>query len=222
MECFIEKSKKVCILKYFIFALVAMNLLNCLYHIYKYNMSACDFIWVWKECACALKGIDVFDAISTQMSIEGIGYMPVASATVPWARIIGNFIHPGIFPMNWAIVYGYVIYSLIVILAWWVVAKKLSEYNSIEKRYAYLLTGLFFLMPFYWVDGLMVLNNGFVISFLLIIVAMTCDTNEYLAGFVLALAMMKPQMAVLFYSELCKKVTLNVGNSINTEFPEIY
>ena len=27
---------------------------------------------------------------------------------------------------------------------------------------------------------------------------------------------------LLFYSELCKKVILNVGNSINTEFPEIY
>lgn len=107
--------------------------------------------------------------------------------------------------MKWAIVYGYVVYALIVILAWCLVAKKLFEYNIIGKRYAYFLTGMFFLMPFYWVDGLMVLNNGFVISFLLIIVAMICDTHECFAGGVLALAMMKPQMALLFYIPLLFK-----------------
>lgn len=195
-------KKNGCSLKNFMLAIAIFNITNCLFHIYKHKLSAHDFIWVWKECACALKGIDVFDAISKQMYIDGIGYMPVASATVPWARIIGNIIHPGFFSMNWAIVYGYVVYALIVVLAWWSVSKKLSAYHVIGKRYAYFLTGLFFLMPFYWVDGLMVLNNGFVISFLLIIVAMISDTNEYWAGFVLALAMMKPQMALLFYITL--------------------
>lgn len=89
-----RKGEKICSLNYFMIALVIFNIINCVSHIYKYNMSANDFLWVWKECACALKGIDVFDAISKQMYIDGIGYMPVASATVPWARIIGNIIHP--------------------------------------------------------------------------------------------------------------------------------
>lgn len=60
------------------------NLANCIIHTYKYGVSDSDFLWIWKECACDLKGIDVATAIREARIVDRIGAMPSTIATVPW------------------------------------------------------------------------------------------------------------------------------------------
>lgn len=179
--------------------LVLASVLNCVMHVYEYGISAWDYAWVWKECACALRGMDVVQAIRQGAYIDGIGQMPAISATVPWGRIMGNVIHPGFLTLEGAVIYARVLYLLAGIVALFLIAKKLISYNIFSKKMTIGLAICIFCMPFYWTDAIELMNNACVVSLLLMIAVLASEKNEYFAGVCLALAMMKPQIALLFY-----------------------
>ena len=185
--------------------LVILNLANCVRHIYIYGIPASDFQWIWKECACALKGIDVATAIRESRIIDGIGAMPPTIATVPWGRILGNVVHAGFLPEKLAFIYGVIIYTISIVFTWYIVTKKMVENNFLSRINTIVLCMLILLGSFYWVDDITFMNNGFIISFLVLLAMMVVDEHEYIAGFLLAIAMLKPQIALLFYITLLLK-----------------
>lgn len=185
--------------------LTAASILNLVVHLWKYGAITWDYYWVWRECACAIRGIDVGEAIRTGMFIEGVGQMPPTFATFPWSRIIGNIIHPGFIPFEWAVVYSRILYCIVAIWMGKCIMENLSQNNIFEDKKRNILAVLIILMSFYWTDAVISMNNGSIVCFLAIIAVLTCEKNEYLAGVCMALAMMKPQIALLFYITLLVK-----------------
>lgn len=170
-------------------------------NIFRYNHMGIyysDYIWEWKEFACTIKGIDVSYAIDHKLDIEGIGQMPDFITTVPWGRMLGQLLQPGWLPMEWALIYTAIIYAVAVTVAY-VLTRKFLIQKFDDTLKVSIFVALVFCMPFYWADVVQFMNNGTAFCFFLIIVAFIDDNNEIMAGFLMALAMIKPQNALIFY-----------------------
>lgn len=194
----INKNQKVILCCCSILALI--SIIDIIYHLLIYGISLHDYIWIWKECAAALRKYDVIEAIRNNIFISGVGQMTMPrSATTPWARIMGNVIHPGFLPEKLAIVYGVVIYFLVIVWTWYKVSEHCKEW-SIDNWYRRALFTLFVISPIYWSAEIGCWNNGVVLGYLAFLAAIYSEDNkEYLAGFLIGLASIKPQISALFF-----------------------
>lgn len=160
-----------------------------------------DYIWIWKESVCTVEGEYVLDAIRNHMNIGGVD-MPSASATMPYARMLANIIHPGFVPENMALFYGVVLYAGSFLFMVLLLIHTLRKQGIIKTRLQDIFVLMLILSPWYWTDAIQTWNNGALFSMFLIIMVCVIDENEYLAGALLAFAMIKPQLSGLFYIAL--------------------
>lgn len=174
------------------------QLANTIFNVVSRGMGIGDYLWVWKESLCTVRGIDVIFAIKNHMIVDGIE-MPGASATMPYARILANFIHPGFLSMNYAAKYGFFLYVFALLIMIFILYKKLSKELRVEKQYLILMVVLAVLSPWYWTDVFLSWNNGALFALFLVISVYIVDDYEYISGVLLAFAMIKPQIAALFY-----------------------
>lgn len=187
--------------------ILTLSVANCIIHLYKYGMLFGDYRWIWIECLYTIKRIDIVEAIRDGIVIKEMGdlSLPPNSATLPWSRILGIVIHPGFLPKEWAFVYGTILYAALAVVTIYCVARKMCQYNVMDSRTTIIMTITIMLMSFYWTDAVLIMNNACVVVLLLILVAIECDRNEYVSGILMAFAMIKPQIALLFYITLLFK-----------------
>ena len=105
--------------------LAFISIADIVYHILHSSIGMGDYLWIWRECSIAIKGYNVVEVIRKGITIPGMGEIDILrSATAPWARMMGNIVHPGFLPENVAMVYGVFFYLFVIGLTW----KKLFSY----------------------------------------------------------------------------------------------
>jgi hypothetical protein len=154
----------------------------------------------WQENAYLLLGKNPYNLMSQKDTpIEGIGMegkgMP---ATMPWAPFLTQFIFPGFLPFSNAVLWGMAVFIGIFVIVCFLV------YNLVLKKFnnplIALLVVAMILAQYTFAPELKWLNIGGHIAGLLLI-ACLLDDKKYgiLIGILLAIAMCKPQIALLFF-----------------------
>ncbi len=171
--------------------LVFLNIGDILYH-KTFRIDFLDLQLYWEEFRVTLLGYDTGLYYHLGQQIPTAADLP-AIPIFPWGRILGNLICPAFLPF--AIAKWYSLMLLIVLCV-------LTGYMGV--RYIQLPKSMFptmlliYLMPFYWRDMITFFNIGGVICFLLILMVFVVDEHPYIAAFLLAISMMKPQNALPF------------------------
>ncbi len=149
-----------------------------------------DFKGQWAISAYFFKGVDPFVLTGTeQIPDVSIGAVPKYFGTVPWALLLGNLIYGGFLPY---------------VYARFLISKQLDTENKAVRILTFLLS---FLSINSFVSVLYG-NAGVICCALLIIAIIKIDKNPIILGVCLAVAMIKPQVALLFCFEflLLKKI----------------
>ncbi len=191
-----SKGKRDRIFKIFICFSVVLSMLSLWLHV-KNGILLEDHKWWWKECACILRGIDSAEAIKQGLILPGIGELPESTSTLPWAKIMGIFLHGSFLPYKISCVYYIIINLLIFGLMLYLVRNRLLEKYG-EKQPAIWGT-VNILSSWYIVDWIWMGNNASIVCFLIICAICVMDRHEILAGCMLSIAMIKPQIVLPFY-----------------------
>ena len=145
-----------------------------------------DFRGQWQLCAYTLHGIDPYPLRGVEEPlIEELGEIPAAWSTTPWGLILGNFFYPGFLNVRDAANY-FLVLNIIVLLITALVLNKFFRFSAI--MLPAFLASFFISMHF----G----NAGAVICCFLILSCIFADRLPILAGFLLGVAMIKPQVAL--------------------------
>ena len=167
----------------------------CVALIFYLGHSTGDLLGQWKICAYTLNGIDPFAlAISGEAPIESIGTIPASFSTVPWACTLGNIFYPGFLSYETAQIYITLLQLGVCIVSVFIVynhCKHYVENNTI------LLIALTFLSHFCFVYSWSLGNNGAIISLLVIDAICIVNKHPYIAGVLIAFAMVKPQITAI-------------------------
>lgn len=148
----------------------------------------------WRICAYSLAGYNPFPLIGKEAALSEIGRIPEGFSTVPWACIFGNVFYPGFLPMNIAAVYIWVLHFAVLFFTAWLIFGMCRDQLQVEEKLTiiFLAAGQFSFM-YSLVHG----NNGAVISMLLIDVVLLCRKHPWIAGILLGIALMKPQISAI-------------------------
>lgn len=181
--------------------LASISIIDLLYHLFAYGISLHDYLWIWKECAAAIRGYDVSEVARLQIAVPGVGTMTGTwSASAPWTKIMGNIIHPGFFPESLAIVYGVLFYLFVMLWTWIKLFPYISNNSMFEKKDNIILCSLFFIMPIFWSSAIECWNNGMILSYIAFLSVIYCEEgHEIFGGILLGLSSIKPQIAGLFF-----------------------
>jgi len=176
-----------------------MNMLILSYRILRGNMEFQDFHARWQECAYLLRGINPFTALSGEFVIDSIGPIDPDMVTVPWAWIWGNIINPGFLPYELAKVWGMLFYLTTIIITSIMCAKYIGNaINCDSKRHWMIITGMVVIAQYNLVWSFMCGNHGALACCFIIQAIIIIDTHPYLAGVLMTLALIKPQVALPF------------------------
>lgn len=136
---------------------------------------------------------------------------------MPWGRFLGQLMCPGFVPYKVCLIYFY----LLLLAGTVLLGKYIYEYlkkNQMfsNRRNRILASGALCMLPFYWHDVLNTGNIGGMICLILMLCAFLVDKHPYITGFLLAVAMTKPQnagifLAILFFRKNYKAVFSAAG-----------
>lgn len=148
----------------------------------------------WKICRYTLEGLNPYLLIGQPAAIESVGAIPAAFSTVPWSCVFGSVFYAGFLPLEAACIYMFVMHFVAVAA---LLAVIFYKYKSVlpKKQLAVLL-----LVPpvhFSFMYSLHFGNAGGIICCLLMIAFLIGKKHPYIAGVLLGLAMMKPQIAAI-------------------------
>ena len=152
-----------------------------------------DFGGQWKLCAYTLRGIDPYPLVGLRPPlIEEIGIIPAGWSTTPWGLLLGNFFYPGFLQLLDATTYFVLLNIMFLLWTALFVARNLKF--GFGKWQIFFVTvtaffGHFFIATYYG-------NAGMMICCLLIVCCVKVDERPILSGIFLALAMVKPQVAL--------------------------
>lgn len=201
-------EKKVMCKKKMTFIILAINvIMNIAYSVRLFILNGLrfgDYLWIWRENICTIQGLDIIEIIKNDLTINGIS-MPPSSSTMPYARILATLIHPGFLDKESVVIYGFTLYAGTIIVAFIILYKTVKRYIHFDLSCFKVLMCLLFLSSWYLGEGILSGNNGLFFSMLLIIAVCIVDDHEVTAGILLAFAMIKPQLAGLFYISLLIK-----------------
>lgn len=189
-------KKKDSLFKLYIILCVGLSMISLFFHI-KHGIYFSDHEWLWKECACVLKGIDPVEAIRQNMVFSDIGTMPPNTAALPWTKIIGIVIHGAFLPYQLSCIYYSILNLLVFIWMFYLVNKSLMK--KYQDRQLALWGGINVLSSWYIVDWILVGNNAAIVCFLTVCAICLMDEHECVSGCLLGIAMIKPQIVVPFY-----------------------
>lgn len=157
----------------------------------------------WQECAYVLNRVYPYN-IKPGDVIKSIGTINPYMVTVPWAWMLGNVINPGFLPYELVKVYALVICIITIIISAFVanryILSKLNVDISIKyKQVAFVLFALVIITSQYpWTWGIMMGNQGILVGCMLFICTCIYEEHPYITGVILAISMIKPQIAMIF------------------------
>lgn len=182
---------------------VLVSFITLVIHAAASGIDFLDHEWIWKECACTLKGIDAAEAMRTGMAVEGVGALPPASSTLPWTKVMGVLVHGAFLNYMMSCFYYSALNILTFVIVLWLVYRKLYDHYS-DKVIAEL--GVFgMLTSWYITDWILKGNNATLVCLFVIGAICLLDTHENWSGILLAFAMIKPQIAGPFFLVLMLK-----------------
>ena len=150
-----------------------------------------DFRGQWALCAYTVHFVDPYPLVGIKTPlIEEFGNIPTGWSTTPWGLILGNFFYPGFLSAEDAVIY---FLALNIFFLLWIV--KICKKIFIADGLNFVLMALpAFFASFY--ISVYFGNAGAIICCLLILSCLYSDERPILAGILLALAMVKPQVAL--------------------------
>lgn len=158
-----------------------------------------DHIWIFRECAYALRGLDMSEAIKTGTTLEGIPLEP-ASSTWPWAKVLGIIVHGAFLDESSSCIYAVVLYATLICITCILICKKLLNDNITDVSTVSRLQAIFlFLSSWYYVYLAVAFNNGSFVCLAIIIAITIIDDRPVLSGIIMAFAMIKAQIAIPFF-----------------------
>lgn len=125
------------------------------------------------------------------LAAKGVGDIPSGWGTSPWGLLLGQLLYPGFLEYHYAQIYFvalyFMLYAIALFYAW-----RLFPYQRTELLFFALLAAVSYFRPL--LSG----NAGGIMCLLLLLSIALQDKNQVFAGVLLAFAMIKPQLALLF------------------------
>lgn len=161
----------------------------------------------WSECAYILHGIYPMDIVLGRIpAIAEFGFLDSSITTIPWSYLLSNIFFPGFLSYSAAKAWCLCLFTI------WTVCCVLFLYKcfirSCPNKLLVILLCIQFFVHFGWGSSLNKLNNGMfsVLAIVSILILMEyyphVTKNEILIAFLMVIAMLKPQVALLFYIPL--------------------
>lgn len=137
---------------------------------------------------------------------EGIHGELSNTLVMPYGRIIGNLVIPGYLPYSVARIYYFTLMLLVVLLISREIFTYLQERKVFENdRRRIVATICVISIPWYWSDALITGNIGGILALFCVLSAFYIKRHENVAALLLALAMIKPQIGLIFLFALFLK-----------------
>ena len=181
---------------FFVLLIASLNILLTIFQFQLYNgyVSFCDFAGQWKLCAYALQGIDPYPLIgSNHAVIESVGTIPKGWGASPWGLLLGNIFYPGFLSFDNAKIYFVMINLVLLCITALCVSRKLQKISKRLSWYSFVCS----LFSFWSVYSIEQGNAGCGICCLLLLVILYHETCPIFSGFLLGLAMVKPQITLI-------------------------
>ena len=194
-------DRRICCYTFFIFGLIF-----CLFYYYSLKGAGgivpefYDFDEHWKASAYLFNGVDPFLAVNSAVDLS-IGKMMSNFISVPWSYLLTTIYAPGFLPLEVARIYGMIFFVALVIIDIFFLSKIIKIVFNIN--YAFRLSACVILaypnIYTCWIQG----NNAILVSSCIIIsLYLLLIDKQISAGVFLGIAMVKPQLAFLFFIPL--------------------
>lgn len=161
----------------------------------------------WQECACILHGVYPMDITLGRIPpIEEFGVFDHTITNTPWSYLLTNILYPGFLPWIAARIWSICLFTACAVLCALLLYKNLFQSSRNKLLSIFLCIQLF--VHFGWGSSLNKLNNGMfcVLAIITVLILMEyyphTTKNEVLIAFLMVIAMLKPQVALLFYIPL--------------------
>lgn len=203
--------------------LVALNFLGCLIYLYGNTSSYNDFLGQWKLCAYALRGIDPYPIIGAEVpAIKELGIIPEDWGTTPYGLLLGNLFYAGFLAMSTAAqipstpmtigkdltayratnatfepaeIY-FIVINGILLLATAIII--FQTFKNLSHKFALPACLLAIFSTAQLIPLVNTGNASSIICCLLILISFLQEDHPKLSGILLAFAMVKPQLALIF------------------------
>ncbi len=183
-----------------------LTLANIFFLVFRIMRGECafvDFRARWQESAYLFRGVNPFVALSGQIVIDDIGIIDPDMVTVPWAWIWGSIISPGFLKYEYARVWGCFFFLFLAIVTSIVCYRYIEttfNWTVIEEKKKWCFMAFFIVFSQYcWVWSFMCGNHGALACCFIVIAVCIYKEHPYLAGIMMTFAMIKPQVAALFF-----------------------
>ncbi len=161
----------------------------------------------WQECACILHGVYPMDIVLGKIPvIEEFGVFDHSATTIPWSYLLSNILYPGFLSWNAAKIWFICLFTVCIVFCALFLYK--IFFQSSQNKPLSIFLCIQFFVHFGWGSSLNKLNNGMfcVLAIIAVLVLMEyyphTTKNEILIAVLMAIAMLKPQVALLFYIPL--------------------
>ena len=158
--------------------------------------SSAEYLWVdlvtqWKVCAYTLRGVDIYTLRGSSDFIPEIGFLQAGFHASPWGCILENVFYGGFLSFGAAKAYFLTASLTVLLIASLVLRAKCASLGFGSWAFIISLFSLDFFAP---VAGG---NAGGMICAFLLMAWLVCDDHPYVAGVLVAFAMVKPQAALI-------------------------
>jgi len=166
-------------------------------------ISAAAFLWLggftypdtaghWRIVAYTLKGYNPYTLIGADTIEPAIGAIPGGFTTVPWALVFGTLFYAGYAPLWFAEIYILFLHAGTAVVLLYLLGKEYKEKRLLITMALALFTSFSFLYSVHY--G----NYGAVISMILACAIILTDRNTVIAGLLMGVALLKPQISAPF------------------------
>lgn len=199
-------KKKIQCVDLVLFCLGVLTLANIFFLVFRIMRGECafvDFRARWQESAYLFRGVNPFDALSGKVVIDEIGVIDPDMVTVPWAWIWGSIISPGFMKYEYAKIWGsffFLLLAAITSIVSYCYIEKTFEWKSGDEKKKWCFAAFYIVFSQYcWVWSFMCGNHGALACCFIVIAVCIYKEHPYLAGIMMTFAMIKPQVAALFF-----------------------
>lgn len=139
-----------------------------------------------------MKGLDPYKLIGVEAIDEFVGTIPPRFSTVPWALVFGAFFYPGYMPITAAKVYLTALHIVFLALGIYLIYKRNHEKKNL------FVIAFAAVSHFSFMYSIFFGNCGGVISLMIICALLLVDEKPVIAGLIMGIALLKPQISALF------------------------
>lgn len=199
-------KKKIRCIDLVLSCLGVLTLANIFFLVFRVMRGECTFVDFrarWQESAYLFRGINPFDALSGKVIIDEIGTIDPDMVTVPWAWILGSIISPGFIKYEYARIWGTFCFLLLAtitsIIAYRYLENTLEWKTGDEKKKWCIAVWCIVFSQYCWVWSFMCGNHGALACCFIVMAVCIYREHPYVAGIMMTFAMIKPQVAALFF-----------------------